>query len=63
MLLGLHLSHAVQSAFQTLGLSHPNYNPLIKGAGQLFAWAIATGYALLAVWAYIKDVPGTGMFG
>lgn len=63
VLLGLHLSHAVQSAFQTLGLVHPKYNPLIKGAGQVFAWAIAAGYAFLAVWAYIKDVPGTGMFG
>jgi succinate dehydrogenase / fumarate reductase cytochrome b subunit len=63
VLLGLHLSHAVQSAFQTLGLNHPKYTPLIKGFGQVFAWAIAAGYAFLAVWAFFKDLPGTGMQG
>jgi succinate dehydrogenase / fumarate reductase cytochrome b subunit len=63
VLLGLHLSHAVQSAFQTLGIKHPKYDPLIKGFGQVFAWAIATGYAFLAVWAFLADLPGTGING
>ena len=63
VLLGLHLSHAVQSAFQTLGLNHPKYNPLIKAVSQTYAWVIAAGYALLALWAYIRDVPATGLFG
>jgi succinate dehydrogenase / fumarate reductase cytochrome b subunit len=63
VLLGLHLSHAVQSAFQTLGFKHPKYDPLIKGFGQLFAWTIAAGYAFLAIWAFLKDLPGAGMHG
>lgn len=50
--LGLHLSHGFQSAFQTLGVNHPKYTPLIKGAGLLFALAIAGGFAALPLWAY-----------
>ena len=63
VLLGLHLSHAVQSAFQTVGIRHPKYTPIIKGAGQVFAWSIAAGYAFLAIWAFLQDVPGSGMPG
>jgi succinate dehydrogenase / fumarate reductase cytochrome b subunit len=48
---GLHLSHGFQSAFQTLGVNHPKYTPLIKGAGLLFALAIAGGFAVLPIWA------------
>jgi succinate dehydrogenase / fumarate reductase cytochrome b subunit len=63
ILLGLHLSHAVQSAFQTLGVNHPKYTPIIKGFGQVFAWVIAAAYAFLAIWAFFKDLPGAGMYG
>lgn len=53
--LGLHLSHGVQSAFQTFGLRHPRYTPLIKAAGIFFAVAVATGFATLPIWAgFIK---------
>lgn len=53
--LGLHLSHGVQSAFQTFGLRHPRYTPLIKAAGIFFAAAVATGFATLPIWAgFIK---------
>jgi succinate dehydrogenase / fumarate reductase cytochrome b subunit len=63
VLLGLHLSHAVQSAFQTLGFNHPKYTPFVKGIAQVYAWTVAAGYAFLAVWAFLKDLPGTGMHG
>lgn len=49
--LGLHLSHGFQSAFQTLGVSHPRYRALIRGLGLLFAVAIAGGFATLPIWA------------
>lgn len=62
-LLGLHLNHGVQSAFQTLGINHPKYTPIIKGAGWIVAWALAAGYAFLAIWAFAKDAPASGMFG
>lgn len=47
--LALHLSHGMQSAFQTLGLSHPKYTPLIKVFGLLTALAM-TGFALISLY-------------
>lgn len=44
--LALHLSHGMQSAFQTLGLSHPKYTPLIKIGGILVAVSMI-GFALI----------------
>jgi len=48
----VHLLHAFQSAFQTLGLHHERYTPLIEKLGVLYAFAIAGGNAaiVLAVW-------------
>lgn len=47
--LALHLSHGMQSAFQTLGLSHPKYTPFIKIGGILVA-VLMTGFALISVY-------------
>jgi succinate dehydrogenase / fumarate reductase cytochrome b subunit len=47
--LALHLSHGMQSAFQTLGLSHPKYTPLIKTAGMAVA-VLMLGFALISVY-------------
>ena len=47
--LALHLSHGMQSAFQTLGLNHPKYTPLIKAGGLLVALAM-TGFALISLY-------------
>lgn len=45
VLMGFHLNHGFQSAFQTFGLNHKRYTPLIKKTGTLFAIIIP---ALLA---------------
>ncbi len=50
--LGLHLSHGFESAFQTLGVNHPKYTPVIKAAGILFAVAVAGTFAVIPLWAY-----------
>jgi succinate dehydrogenase / fumarate reductase, cytochrome b subunit len=42
--LGFHLAHGFSSAFQSLGLTHPKYTPLIKLIGILFAVVIAAGF-------------------
>ncbi len=47
---GLHLSHGVQSAIQTFGISHPRYTPLLKKAGLAFAFLIFVGFASLPVY-------------
>ena len=51
--LGLHLSHGVQSAFQTLGVNHPRYTPLIKKAGLAFAVVIALAFASMPLYFFI----------
>lgn len=43
--LTLHLSHAFQSALQTLGLNHPKYNCLIKTTSIGLALIIGLGFA------------------
>ncbi len=45
----LHLTHAFQSAFQTLGLNHARYTPLILAVGWIYAAVIALGNILIPV--------------
>jgi len=44
ILLGFHLSHGFGSAFQTLGLNHPQYNKFIKYGGITYAVVVAAGF-------------------
>ena len=53
--LGFHLVHGFQSAFQTLGLSHPKYTPFIKIAGFSFAIIVPILFATMPVFLYLKD--------
>lgn len=43
-LVGLHLWHGFQSAFQTLGVAHPRYRTLIMHAGRFVAVALVAGF-------------------
>ena len=43
--LAFHLTHGVQSAFQTLGLRHKKYTPFIKKFGIYFAILICAAFA------------------
>jgi len=52
--LALHLLHGFQSAFQSLGINHPKYNGLIRGAGTVLMVLVAFGFALFPVWAMFK---------
>lgn len=49
--LGIHPSHGVRSALQTLGINHKRWNLLLKFGGILFAWGIVAGFISLVVWA------------
>lgn len=44
LLICVHLHHGIQSAFQTLGLNHPKFTPLLKQAGAAIAVLIAVGF-------------------
>jgi succinate dehydrogenase / fumarate reductase, cytochrome b subunit len=48
-LLGLHLYHAFSSVFQTFGLNHRIWTPVIKVVALIYAIAIPAGFALIAV--------------
>lgn len=47
--LALHLSHGFQSAFQTLGINHEKYTPLIKIAGYIIS-ILMIGFAFISVY-------------
>lgn len=47
--LGVHVSHAFKSAFQTLGLSHPKYTPMIEKLSFFLAVLLFLGFASFPV--------------
>lgn len=47
--LAYHLLHGFQSAFQTLGLNHKKYTPLIKKTGIIFSILIPFIFALMPI--------------
>ncbi len=54
LVLGFHLSHGFASAFQTFGLNHRKYTPIIKGAGLTFSIVIALGFAIIPILMYLN---------
>jgi succinate dehydrogenase / fumarate reductase, cytochrome b subunit len=48
-LLGFHLYHAFSSVFQTMGLNHRIWTPIIKGIALVYAIGIPSGFALIAI--------------
>jgi succinate dehydrogenase / fumarate reductase cytochrome b subunit len=52
IVLGYHVLHGFQSAFQTLGLNHPKYTPIIKFLSILFAITVAAGFGSFPLWAW-----------
>lgn len=50
--LSFHLWHGFGSAFQSLGLNHVKYNPLIKFVGRAFAIIIPALFALIPIWMF-----------
>jgi len=53
ILLGFHLNHAFQSAFQSLGLDHPKYTPFIKAVGDVYSVAIPLGFIVIPLYFLI----------
>lgn len=50
--LGFHLHHGFQSAFQTLGLNHPVYTPIIKALGVAYSILVTAGFISIPVLVY-----------
>jgi succinate dehydrogenase / fumarate reductase cytochrome b subunit len=52
ILLGLHLSHALWSACQSIGVYHPRYTPILYSGGRVLAFLISAGFFIVPVWIY-----------
>jgi succinate dehydrogenase / fumarate reductase cytochrome b subunit len=50
--LGFHLHHAFQSAFQSLGLNHTTYTPVIKAVGVIYSIVITLGFIIIPLFIY-----------
>lgn len=48
-LLGFHLYHAFSSAFQTLGLNHRIWTPVVKTVALIYAIALPIGFASISI--------------
>ncbi len=44
-----HLSHGIQSAFRTLGVSHPRYVDLVRHGGRALSFIIVVGFISIPV--------------
>lgn len=56
VLLGIHLHHGFQSAFQSLGARSPKYTPIIKKLGLVFCVVIAVGFSAIALTHYVNSL-------
>ena len=54
VVIGFHLWHGFWSSFQTLGLNHRRYTPLIKAVGYIYSIGVPAGFALIPLWMYFS---------
>jgi succinate dehydrogenase / fumarate reductase cytochrome b subunit len=50
ILIGFHLNHGFQSAFQTMGWNHKRYFPVVQAFGTIYSIVIAAGFASLPIY-------------
>jgi succinate dehydrogenase / fumarate reductase cytochrome b subunit len=53
VLLGLHLAHGFQSAFQSMGFNN-KYTKTVKAAGNMYSIAIPAGFIIVAVFHFLN---------
>ena len=53
LVLSFHLWHGFASAFQSLGIRHPKYTPLIKSFGKVFSVLIPLAFAIIPIYIYL----------
>jgi succinate dehydrogenase / fumarate reductase cytochrome b subunit len=53
VVLGFHLYHAFESAFQSLGLNHKTYTPAIELGAKIYSVVIPLGFIIIPVYFLI----------
>jgi succinate dehydrogenase / fumarate reductase, cytochrome b subunit len=56
IVIAFHLWHGFQSGFQTLGLNHSKYMPLIRALGKIIAIFIPLGFAIIPIVVYARTM-------
>jgi len=51
---GLHLSHGIQSLFQTIGFFNDRYTPVIRKASNVLGALIAIGFSLIPLYIIVR---------
>ena len=49
VLIGMHLSHGIWSMFQSVGISHPRYTPMVKKFAAVVSWILVAGFVSVPV--------------
>jgi succinate dehydrogenase / fumarate reductase cytochrome b subunit len=52
IVVAFHVSHGFWSGFQTIGLNHPKYMPLIQRFGTLFSVVLGVGFASVPIYLF-----------
>lgn len=54
IVVAVHVSHGFWSGFQTLGLNHPKYMPLVERVGIIFSLIIGIGFSSIPVFLFLS---------
>lgn len=63
LLLGYHLRHGFQSAFQSLGLRNTKYAPIIDTVGFIVWFLIPLGFATIPIYFYYQQAVSGAILG
>ena len=55
VVVGFHLWHGFESSFQTLGLNHVKYNPIIRFVGRAYSVIVSLGFAIIPVYFFFTN--------
>lgn len=50
LILAIHVSHGFWSSFQTIGLNHEKYTPVIRTTGFIFSFIVGAGFGFIPIW-------------
>jgi succinate dehydrogenase / fumarate reductase cytochrome b subunit len=54
IILGFHLWHGFESSFQTLGLNHKKYTPVIKMIGKVYSVVVPALFAIIPIYIFLN---------